>query len=73
MTAIEDEPIKAEKFDWWNDVYGFNFGSMLKPVYMEPLKGYANSEPQIVVANQVRFKTFDLYTVWWSTRVDMLC
>ncbi|EGD81316.1 hypothetical protein PTSG_11352 [Salpingoeca rosetta] len=37
LSAIEDESYKADKVDWWSNVYGFDMSCMKKMVIREPL------------------------------------
>ncbi|OZJ06784.1 hypothetical protein BZG36_00407 [Bifiguratus adelaidae] len=66
LAAIEDEDYKAEKFGYWDNVYGFNYSSLKNVVMKEPLVDYV--EAKAVVTSPFALKTLDLYTV---TKADL--
>jgi protein arginine N-methyltransferase 1 len=61
LMAIEDEDYKAEKFDFWDDVYGFKMSSLKEDALREPLVDLC---PREAVATDTHcILDIDLYTV----------
>jgi len=58
---IEDSAYRAEKIDFWDDVYGFNMGAIKPQAILEPLVDVV--EPNQMLSAFVRAKSFDLSTV----------
>jgi len=58
VCAIEDRFYKEERFDFWDDVYGFNMSCIKKLSLAEPLVEYVNR--QAVVTNNCLLKEFDI-------------
>ncbi|KDD77161.1 hypothetical protein H632_c6p5 [Helicosporidium sp. ATCC 50920] len=61
VVSIEDADYRAEKIDWWEDVYGFDMSCIGKVALSEPLvdcvdAAQINSHPALL-------KTFDLKTM----------
>jgi len=44
LAAIEDGDYKAEKIEYWNNVYGFNFSCIQDMAYREPLVDTVNAQ-----------------------------
>lgn len=60
MAGVEDGSVKRERFDYWNDVYGFD---------MTPIKDIAITEPVVdvidakaIVTNSVPILRLDILT-----------
>ncbi|KAJ3630003.1 hypothetical protein Zmor_028524, partial [Zophobas morio] len=60
ITAIEDQEYKAQKIDWWNNVYGFNMQCIKELALKEPLVDVVNSNQ--VVTRSCPIKTIDMFT-----------
>jgi len=58
VCAIEDRFYKEEKFDFWDDVYGFDMSRIKKLSLTEPLVEYVDR--QTVVTNNCLLKEFDI-------------
>ena len=56
--AIEDADYRAEKIDFWDDVYGFDFRSIKKLAITEPLVDCV--DPEQVATDAAVVKTFDI-------------
>lgn len=61
LTSIEDKDYKAEKIDWWADVYGFNMSCMREVAMSEPLVDVVDKHQ--LVTDSVLVKNIDLYKV----------
>jgi|EP01047_Picozoa_sp_COSAG01_P037978 protein arginine N-methyltransferase 1 len=60
MAAIEDGAYKAEKIDWWEDVYGFKMSCMKELALVEPIVDCVDK--QQVMASAVPILTIDVKT-----------
>jgi len=58
VCAIEDREYKEEKFDFWEDVYGFNMSRIKHLSLAEPLVESVNR--QAVITNNCLLKEFDI-------------
>jgi len=58
VCAIEDRYYKEERFDFWDDVYGFNMSRIKNLSLAEPLVEYVNRNA--VVTNNCLLKEFDI-------------
>ena len=58
VCAIEDRFYKEERFDFWDDVYGFDMSRIKKLSLAEPLVEQVNN--QTVVTNNCLLKEFDI-------------
>ena len=58
VCAIEDRFYKEEKFDFWDDVYGFDMSRIKKLSLTEPLVEHVDR--QTVVTNNCLLKEFDI-------------
>ena len=63
-TAIKDEEVREQVFEWWKDVYGFNMTCLETDARTEPLYGHCT--PDMIVTGQALLKTIDLYTAQTS-------
>jgi len=61
VCAIEDADYRAEKIDFWDNVYGFDFKSIKKLAMAEPLVDTVDSE-QVATESAV-VRTFDIATM----------
>ena len=61
LAAIEDGDYRADKIDFWDDVYGFNFGAIKALALGEPLVDTVDAAQ--VCAPPVPLATFDLATM----------
>lgn len=61
LTAIEDKDYKAEKIDWWGNVYGFDLSWMREVAMKEPLVDTVDRRR--IVTSAAVVKLIDLYTV----------
>ena len=61
VCAIEDADYRAEKIDFWDNVYGFNFKSIKKLAMAEPLVDTVDSE-QVATESAV-VQNFDIATM----------
>eukprot|EP00878_Enallax_costatus_P015964 GHUV01016737.1.p1 GENE.GHUV01016737.1~~GHUV01016737.1.p1 ORF type:complete len:324 (+),score=71.11 GHUV01016737.1:518-1489(+) len=59
MTAIEDGQYRADKIDFWDNVYGFNMRVIKELAMTEPLVDTV--EPQQVCADNCVLQTFDIH------------
>jgi len=60
VCAIEDRPFKEERFDFWDDVYGFDMSCIKNLSLSEPLVEVVNRTA--VVTNNCLLKEFDIQT-----------
>jgi len=60
ISAIEDGDYKAEKMDWWDDVYGFKMSALKELAYVEPIVDVV--DPRQVVTDAVPILTIDVQT-----------
>lgn len=60
LSAIEDGDYKAEKMDWWDDVYGFKMSALKELAYVEPIVDCV--DPRQVVTDAVPILTIDVQT-----------
>lgn len=60
MSAIEDEEYKAEKIDWWENVYGFDMSCIKRMATLEPLVDVV--DPNQVVTDFDTVLTLDTQT-----------
>ena len=60
VCAIEDSRYKEERFDFWDDVYGFNMSRIKSLSLAEPLVEHVNRNT--VVTNNCLLKEFDIQT-----------
>lgn len=60
MAGIEDAEYKAEKLDWWDNVYGFKMDAIKELAYLEPLVDIV--EPKQIITNSVLIKEIDVMT-----------
>lgn len=58
VCAIEDRDYKHEKYDFWNNVYGFNMSCMREIAITEPLVDTV--DPKLVVSTSALIKEIDL-------------
>lgn len=58
LTAIEDANYKAEKIDFWKNVYGFDMTCIKKQAMLEPLVDTVNRNQ--IVTNCQSHKTMDI-------------
>ncbi|XP_016446930.1 putative protein arginine N-methyltransferase 1.2 [Nicotiana tabacum] len=58
LTAIEDADYKADKIEFWNDVYGFDMSCIRKQAMMEPLVDTVDQNQ--IVTNCQLLKTMDI-------------
>ena len=58
VCAIEDRYYKEERFDFWDDVYGFNMSRIKSLSLAEPLVAYVDRNA--VVTNNCLLKEFDI-------------
>jgi len=61
MVAIEDGEYRAEKIDWWNNVYGFNMECIGRTALLEPLVDIV--DPSQVCTQSCLLKSFDIKTM----------
>ena len=50
LTAIEDEQYRREKYEWWNNVYGFDMSSIGRVALAEPLVACADGKAVVTDA-----------------------
>ena len=60
VCAIEDRPFKEERFDFWDEVYGFDMSCIKKLSLSEPLVEHVSRTA--VVTNNCLLKEFDIQT-----------
>jgi protein arginine N-methyltransferase 1 len=65
LCAIEDAQYKADKIDFWDDVYGFDMSTVKRMALAEPLVDTVAAEQ--IVTNTACVKTIDIMTM---TRAD---
>ncbi|OIT04255.1 PREDICTED: probable protein arginine N-methyltransferase 1.2 [Nicotiana attenuata] len=58
LTAIEDADYKADKIEFWNEVYGFDMSCIRKQAMMEPLVDTVDQNQ--IVTNCQLLKTMDI-------------
>jgi hypothetical protein len=61
VSAIEDAKYKADKFDFWNDVYGVDMNNMKQMSLNEPVVDIVDS--QHIIANLCPIYEIDILTV----------
>jgi protein arginine N-methyltransferase 1 len=61
VAGIEDAEYRAEKLDFWDDVYGFNMQAIKKLAVGEPLVDVV--EPDQVATSVATLQTFDIKTM----------
>jgi len=61
LTAIEDEEYRREKFEFWDNVYGFKMSCIKEQILTEPLVDFVYENQ--VIADAKPIFTIDLYTV----------
>lgn len=61
LCAIEDAQYRAEKLDFWDDVYGFDFSAIKAQALADPLVDIVSAEQ--VLSNTVVIKTIDIATM----------
>jgi len=60
LAAIEDGTVKRERFDFWNDVYGFDMSPIRQVAIREPVVDVI--EAKAVVTNAVPILHLDILT-----------
>ncbi|XP_053949517.1 uncharacterized protein LOC128857788 [Anastrepha ludens] len=66
MAAVEENKIKNERVEWWNDVYGVNMKCMRECALSEP--SFQLVQPQQLLSTQFGIKYLNMYT---ATRKDL--
>jgi len=66
LSAIEDQDYKAEKIDWWENVYGFDMSCIKKMATLEPLVDTV--DPNQVVTD---FDTIAIIDTQTCTKADL--
>lgn len=61
MAALDDEELKDDRINFWNDVYGFKMSAMKEPVMDEALIDYIKSST--VVSDIITLKDLYLQTI----------
>ncbi|CAO3612521.1 unnamed protein product [Mucor hiemalis] len=61
MAALDDEDLKDDKVNFWNDVYGFKMSAMKEPSLNEALVEFI--KPSSVISNVVTLKDLPLQTI----------
>ncbi|CAI2172800.1 11155_t:CDS:10 [Funneliformis geosporum] len=61
LTAIEDEELFNDTFNFWNDVYGFKMTAMKSPIQTSVIVEYV--KPQAIITNVVPVKDVPLHTI----------
>ncbi|CAG8466703.1 5633_t:CDS:10 [Funneliformis caledonium] len=61
LTAIEDEELFNDTFNFWNDVYGFKMTAMKSPIKTSVIVEYVKS--QAIITNVVPVKDVPLHTI----------
>ncbi|CAG8519309.1 1757_t:CDS:10 [Diversispora eburnea] len=59
LAAIEDDDLINDKFNFWNDVYGFKMTAMKNPVRQSVIVDYV--KPQAIITNEVPLYTIDKF------------
>lgn len=67
LAAIEDYQYKANKFGYWDNVYGVNMECIKKAAISEPLVDIVT--PKQLISSEVKILELDLYTV---TTADLI-
>jgi protein arginine N-methyltransferase 1 len=60
LCAVEDAHYKADRVDWWNEVYGFDFSPIRNLALKEPIVDVVNGNA--VVTDTVPFLNVDILT-----------
>ena len=61
VVGLQDCKIKDKKFDWWDNVYGFDMSAIRKFALSEPLVGFVDQTQLVTTACCI--KEIDLYNV----------
>lgn len=61
MAALDDEDLKDDRVNFWNDVYGFKMSAMKEPVINEAVVDFI--KPNTVMSNVVTLKDLYLQTI----------
>ncbi|RHZ68644.1 hypothetical protein Glove_294g141 [Diversispora epigaea] len=61
LAAIEDDDLINDKFNFWNDVYGFKMTAMKNPVRQNVIVDYV--KPHAIITNVITIKEVPLYTI----------
>ncbi|SAL98208.1 hypothetical protein [Absidia glauca] len=61
MAALDDEDLKDDRVNFWNDVYGFKMSAMKEPVINEAIVDFI--KPNTVMSNVVTLKDLYLQTI----------
>lgn len=61
MAALDDEDLKDDKVNFWNDVYGFKMSAMKEPSLNEAVVEFI--KPSSVISNVVTLKDLPLQTI----------
>lgn len=61
MAALDDEDLKNDKVNFWNDVYGFKMSAMKEPVINEAIVDFIKANS--VISNVVTLKDLPLQTI----------
>ncbi|CAO3591205.1 unnamed protein product [Absidia cylindrospora] len=69
MAALDDEDLKDDRVNFWNDVYGFKMTAMKEPVINEAIVDFI--KPSTVMSNVVTLKDLYLQTIT-SQKLDFI-
>ncbi|KAI8982407.1 S-adenosyl-L-methionine-dependent methyltransferase [Mycotypha africana] len=70
MAALDDEDLKDDRVNFWNDVYGFKMSAMKEPTLNEAVIDFL--KPESVISDIITLKDLPLQTVT-AKQLDFVC